>query len=147
MIFVDSNVPMYLVGAYHPNKAIAVEVVEALIRCGERFVTNVEVYQEILHRYTAIRRTDAIDAAFRSLDSIADEVWTFGMPEVRAARAIVDAVDGISARDALHVAIMRRNGVHRILSFDRDFDVVPGIERVSTSERPPRSATRYRPSA
>jgi predicted nucleic acid-binding protein len=53
------------------------------------------------------------------------------MPEVRAARAIVDAVDGISARDALHVAIMRRNGVHRILSFDRDFDAVPGIERVN----------------
>ena len=131
MIFVDSNVPIYLVGAHHPNKALAVKVVESLIRGGERFVTNVEVYQEILHRYTAIRRTDAIDAAFRSLDSIADEVWAFGMPEVRAARAIVDAVDGISARDALHVAIMRRNGVHRILSFDRDFDVVPGIERVN----------------
>ena len=133
MIFVDSNVPMYLVGAHHPNKDRAIELVETLIRGRERFATNVEVYQEILHRYTTIRRTDAIDAAFRSLDSIADETWTFGMPEVRAARTIVDTLDGISARDALHVAIMRRNGVHRILSFDRGFDVVPGIERIQRS--------------
>lgn len=133
MIFVDSNVPMYLVGAHHPNKDRAIELVETLIRGRERFATNVEVYQEILHRYTSIRRTDAIDAAFRSLDSIADETWTFGMPEVRAARTIVDTLDGISARDALHVAIMRRNGVHRILSFDRGFDVVPGIERIQRS--------------
>lgn len=133
MIFVDPNVPMYLVGAHHPNKDRAIELVETLIRGRERFATNVEVYQEILHRYTSIRRTDAIDAAFRSLDSIADETWTFGMPEVRAARTIVDTLDGISARDALHVAIMRRNGVHRILSFDRGFDVVPGIERIQRS--------------
>lgn len=124
---------MYLVGAHHPNKDRAIELVETLIRGRERFATNVEVYQEILHRYTSIRRTDAIDAAFRSLDSIADETWTFGMPEVRAARTIVDTLDGISARDALHVAIMRRNGVHRILSFDRGFDVVPGIERIQRS--------------
>ena len=131
MIFVDSNVPIYLVGARHPNKALAIKLVEALIRGGERCVTNVEVCQEILPRCTAIRRTDAIDAAFRSLDSIADETWTFGMPDIRAARAIVDSVDGISARDALHVAVVRRNRVHRILSIDRGFDAAPGIERVN----------------
>ena len=131
MIFIDSNVPMYLVGAEHPNKARAIGLVQGSIRGGERLVTDVEVYQEILHRYTAIRRIDAIDVAFRSLDSIVDEVLTFGMREVRAARTIVDSVDGISARDALHVAIMRSNRVNRILSFDRGFDIVPGIERLT----------------
>ena len=130
MIFIDSNVPMYLVGAQHPNKTRAVQLVAELIRNGERLVTDIEVYQEILHRYTAIRRTDAIDAAFRSLDAIVDEVFAFGMPEIRAARTIIDSVDGVSARDALHVAIMRSNRVERILSFDRGFDAIPGIERV-----------------
>ena len=66
MIFIDSNIPMYLVGAHHPNKARAIEVVGRLARAGERLVTDVEVYQEILHRYTAIRRIDAIDCVFRS---------------------------------------------------------------------------------
>ena len=130
MIFVDSNVPMYLVGAHHPNKTRAMELVDRLIRLGERLVTDVEVYQEILHRYTAIRRLDAIDPAFRSLDAIADDVLTFGMPEVRIARSIIGSVDGVSARDALHAAIMRSNRVTRILSFDRGFDAVPEIERL-----------------
>ena len=130
MIFIDSNVPMYLIGASHPNKARAVELVNGLVRGGERLVTDVEVYQEILHRYTAIRRIDAIDAAFRSLDAIADAVLTFGMQEIRVARTIIGTVPGISARDALHVAIMRSHGVDRVLSFDRGFDAVAGIERV-----------------
>lgn len=130
MIFIDSNVPMYLIGASHPNKARAVELVNGLVRGGERLVTDVEVYQEILHRYTAIRRIDAIDAAFRSLDAIADAVLTFGMPEIRIARTVIGTVPGISARDALHVAIMRSHGVDRVLSFDRGFDAVAGIERV-----------------
>ena len=131
MIFIDSNVPMYLVGAHHPNKTRAIELVDGLVRKGERLVTDAEVYQEILHRYTAIRRIDAIDAAFRSLDAIADDVLTFGMPEIRIARTIIGSVDGVSARGALHVAIMRRNRVSRILSFDHGFDAVSGIERLN----------------
>ena len=130
MIFIDSNVPMYLIGVHHSNKTRAIELVDGLIRTGERLVTDVDVYQEILHRYTAIRRTDAIEAAFRSLDAIADVVLTFGMPEIRVARNIIDSVDGVSARDALHVAVMRSSRVSRILSFDRGFDVFPGIERL-----------------
>ena len=130
MILIDSNVPMYLVGTQHPNKTRAIQLVADLIRNGERLVTDIEVYQEILHRYTAIRRTDATDAAFRSLDAIADEVFTFGMPEIRAARTIIESVAGVSARDALHAAIMRSRRVNRILSFDKGFDAVPGIERL-----------------
>ena len=131
MIFIDSNVPMYLIGARHPNKDRVKKLLERLIEEKERFVTDVEVYQEILHRYTAIRRPDAIDAAFASLDAIADETMTFGMSEIRAAREMIGSVDGISARNALHVATMRSAGVSRILSMDRGFDVCLGIERLS----------------
>ena len=87
MIFIDSNVPMYLVGAAHPNKDRALAILTQLVRDGEQFVTDAEVYQEILHRYTAIRRLDAIDPAFRSLDAIVDDILTFGMSEVRAGQS------------------------------------------------------------
>ena len=130
MIFIDSNVPMYLVGAQHPNKDRTLELLTRLVRDGERLVTSVEVYQEILHRYKDIRRADAIDPAFRVLDDVADEVLTFGMSEVRAAREIMRTVSGLSARDALHVAVMRSAGTDRILSFDTGFDACPGIERL-----------------
>ncbi len=131
MILIDSNVPMYLVGAPHPNKDRALAVLTQLVRDGEQLVTDVEVYQEILHRYTSIQRPDAIDAAFESLDGITDDVLIFGMPEVRAARALIASVDGLSARDALHVAVMRKAGTNRVLSFDAGFDRCPGIDRLA----------------
>ena len=130
MIFIDSNVPMYVVGAPHPNKDRVLALLAQLTGDGERLVTDVEVYQEILHRYTAIRRLDAIDVAFANLDAITDEILPFDISEVRAAKTLLDSVDGLSARDAVHVAVMRRAGVHRILSFDQGFDVCPGIDRL-----------------
>ena len=130
MIFIDSNVPMYLVGAPHRNKDRAIAVLTQLIRNEEQLVTDVEVYQEILHRYTAIQRPDAIDSAFENLDAIADDILTFGMAEVRAARTLIDSVPGLSARDALHVAVMRSAGTDRIFSFDNGFDSCPGIVRL-----------------
>ena len=36
----------------------------------------------------------------------------------------------LSARDALHAAVMLRRGVSRIMTFDRGFDRVTGIERL-----------------
>ena len=131
MIFVDSNIPMYLVGAPHVNKDRAVALLTRLVRDGERFVTDVEVYQEILHRYTAINRLDAIDPAFESLDRIVDEVRTFSMPEIRAAKELIGSVAGLSARDALHVAVMRKAGANRIFSFDDGFDACYDIDRLS----------------
>jgi predicted nucleic acid-binding protein len=64
VILVDSNVPMYLIGASHPHKADAQRLLERLNGARERLVTDAEVMQEILHRYVAIDRRDAIQPAF-----------------------------------------------------------------------------------
>ena len=48
MIFVDANIPMYLVGADHPNKAGARRLLETAVEDERRLVTSVEVVQEIL---------------------------------------------------------------------------------------------------
>jgi predicted nucleic acid-binding protein len=130
LIFVDSNVPMYLVGAAHPHKSDARRLLERHIAAGERLVTDAEVFQEILHRYVALRRRDAIDAAFQALLGVVDEVVPVELEDVRVARNELRDQERLSARDALHVAIMRRHGVDRILSFDTGFDRVEGIERV-----------------
>ena len=74
MIFVDSNIPMYLVGAFHPHKIEAQRMLEKLIRDRQRLTTDAEVLQEILHRYVAIDRRDAIQPAFDALLGVVDEV-------------------------------------------------------------------------
>ena len=130
MIFVDSNVPMYLVGAEHPHKADARRLLERHIAAGDRLVTDAEVFQEILHRYVAIRRRDAIDAAFDVLQGVTDEVFPVELEDVDAARADLRIHPQLSSRDALHVAIMRRHGVGRVMSFDAGFEAVEGVERI-----------------
>ena len=67
MIFIDSNIPMYLVGAEHPNKAVATGLLERAVIEGEALVTDAEVFQELLHRYSAIDRRGAIGPAFDAL--------------------------------------------------------------------------------
>ena len=89
------------------------------------------MYQEILHRYVAIGRLEAIDAAFASLDALVDDVLGFGVSEVRAARTLMERVQGLSAGDALHAAVMTKAGISRIFSFDQGFDTVEGLERLS----------------
>lgn len=130
MIFVDSNVPMYLVGAPHPHKVDARRLLEQCIADGERLVTDVEVLQEILHRYVFIRRRDAIQPAFDAVLGVVDEVFPVALADVERAKTIVHGREALSARDALHLAVMEGRGVRRILSFDAGFDGYPGIERL-----------------
>jgi predicted nucleic acid-binding protein len=122
---------MYLVGAAHPHKADARRSLEELVSAHERLVTDAEVLQEILHRYVSIERPDAIQPAFDALLGVVDEVFGVDQAALERAKAIVLGQKGLSARDAVHVAIMQIHGIKKILSFDRGFDGVPGITRLS----------------
>jgi predicted nucleic acid-binding protein len=130
MIFIDSNVPMYLVGAAHPHKTDAQMLLEQSVAEGQRLVTDAEVLQEILHRYAAIGRKDAIQPAFDALLGTVDEVFPVERQDAEAAKAILHGSGGFSARDALHLAIMDRHGVAVIMSFDVAFERYPGIKRL-----------------
>jgi hypothetical protein len=130
VIFLDSNIPMYLVGAPHPNKDAARRLLEQCITNGERMVSDAEVLQEILHRYVAIRRPNAIQPAFDALLSVVDQLYPVEQEDVERAKSLLLGLTPLSARDALHVAVMERYDVSRLLSFDAGFDAVPWIERV-----------------
>jgi predicted nucleic acid-binding protein len=122
---------MYLVGAPHPHKVDAQRALEQAIAGGHRLVTDAEVLQEILHRYRAIDRLDAIHPAFQALLGVVDDVFPIEEQDVRAARDILLGAPRFSSRDALHLAVMHRREVRSILSFDRGFDATPGITRLA----------------
>lgn len=122
---------MYLVGAAHPHKHDAQRMIERLISDRERLVTDAEVLQEILHRYVLINRRDAIQPAFDALLGLTDQVLPIDLDAICRAKDIVMGHPGVSARDALHLAIMEEHGIERIASFDRGFDGFPGIARLS----------------
>lgn len=133
MIFVDANVPMYLIGRDHPHKVDAQRLLERLAGERKRLATSSEVFQEILHRYLSIDRRDKIEPAFELLRLIVDEVLAVDEADVFAAKDIVHAHEGLSARDALHAAVMRRRQITEIVSFDRGFDALGGLRRISAT--------------
>jgi len=121
VILIDSNIPIYLVGAPHPHKVDAQRWVEKLLSDRQRLVTDAEVLQEILHRYVAINRRDAIQPAFDSLLGVVDQVLAVDRAIVERAKQIVFGHPRLSARDAVHLAVMELHGIDRILSFDSGF--------------------------
>ncbi len=130
MILLDSNVPMYLIGAEHPHKVDARRLLERVIAENHRLITDAEVLQEILHRYVAINRRDAIQPCFNVVLEIVDEVVPVTLETMSAAREIVIGHPDLTARDAVHLAVMREHGIETILSFDRHFDGIPGVTRL-----------------
>jgi uncharacterized protein len=130
VIFVDSNIPMYIVGAEHPCKQQALALLDEAVRNRRRLVTDAEVLQEILHRYAAIRQLEAVNPALAVLEAVIDEVFPVEGRDVLAARDILLAAKSLSARDAVHAAIMRRHRVADLMSFDAGFDDIPGLRRL-----------------
>ncbi len=131
MIFVDSNIPMYLSGTPGPKKEEARALLERCFSDQERLVTSAEVFQELLHRYSAVGRREAIQPAFESLLGLVDEIFPVDAKDVGRAKDILLGTRQLSARDALHLATMESHGVTKILSFDAGFDGYPGVSRIS----------------
>ena len=126
---------MYLVGASHPHKLDAQRLLETALSAGEPLLTDAEVLQEICHRYVAIDRRDAIQPAFDAILGVVDDVLPIDGEDAAAAKDIVLRYASLSARDALHAAVMVRHGIERIMTFDRGFDAYPGIERLQYAPR------------
>lgn len=123
---------MYLIGAPHRHKADAQRVLERLLSDRIRLVTDAEVLQEIMHRYAAIGRLDAIQPAFEALLGVVDEVLSVDLATVERAKQVLLVSRRLSARDCLHLAVMERHGIETIFSFDSGFDGFPGITRLGS---------------
>lgn len=60
-----------------------------------------------------------------------DEVFPIETADVERARDVMMGNARVSARDAVHAAVMKRRDITRILSFDSGFDAIPSVERLT----------------
>src|SRR5688572_17221268 len=86
VIFIDTNIPMYLIGADQTLQYQARAQIEDAIAVGDILCTDAEVLQEILHRYVAIRRPEFIDPAFETLLGVVDVVYPIEREDVERGR-------------------------------------------------------------
>lgn len=128
-VFLDSNIAMYAAGREHPNRMPSIRVLGQAHRGEISAATSVEVLQEILYRYSGMSRVDVALQVYEAFVEVCPVVLAVTLADCDESCRLLAEVEGISARDALHAAVMRNHGVETIASFDTGFDKVPGIAR------------------
>ncbi|MYI44858.1 MAG: type II toxin-antitoxin system VapC family toxin, partial [Gemmatimonadetes bacterium] len=99
-VFVDSNIPMYVAGAEHPNREPATRFLKSAGEAGLDLCTSTEVLQEILFRYTVLGRADLAERVYDLFVALIPEVFTVTLADTDLAKRILLSTPGLSARDA-----------------------------------------------
>jgi hypothetical protein len=132
-VFIDSNIPMYVAGAEHPNRGPAVRFM-ARVRAREiEGCTSTEVLQEILYRYSALGRLDLAANVYDLFVDIVPEIFDVTLSDTDTARDLLVSIGGLSARDAVHAGVMLNREVSTIATFDRGFERVGELALLSLS--------------
>ena len=130
MIFVDSNIPMYVAGRDHPLREPARRFLTRA-RAGElEICTSTEVLQEILYRYSALKRLDLAGSVYDLFVQLCPTVLSVTLADTDRAKALLLGSPGVSVRDALHAAVMLNHDLREIATFDAGFDGIAGVTRV-----------------
>ncbi len=120
---------MYVAGGDHPHREPARKFLER-VRTGEaEGVTSTEVLQEILYRYAAIGRKEMGGDIYDLFVEICPVVLSVTLADTDRARDLLLAVDGISARDAVHAAVMLNHEIKWVATYDEGFSGIPGVRR------------------
>lgn len=131
---IDANIPMYAAGAEHALKAPCVAILESIARGELKAVTDAEVLQEILHRYTALgQRNHAVEVC-RLFLQVVPNVLPVTREIMERALELHLQFSQLQARDSLHAAAMIEYRIAHIISADRHFDGIPGILRLDPSQ-------------
>ena len=133
--FIDANVPIYASGREHQYKEPCARVLMMAAEHPLSFVTDVEVLQELLHRYLASGRWALGREVLQGFAEVMhDRIESVHEEDIHLAANLADRHPGISARDLLHAAVMRRLGADRVISVDVDFDYLPDVTRLDPAD-------------
>lgn len=122
---------MYAAGRAHPLREPS-RAILALAQSDERFFTNAEVFQELLHRYRSIglwgarvqHYTDFMTLMQGRIESIVAD-------DMEVAARLAQAYPELASRDLVHLAVALRMGAQYIVTADAGFDDVAEIERLN----------------
>lgn len=131
-LFLDVNIPMYAGGKDHPYKESCSWIMAEIAGGRLAVATDTEVIQEILYRYGAIKRWETGVVMANALMALLPEIYPVDRAAIRRAVNLFQTYGpaGVTARDALHVAVMLNKNLTEILSTDSHFDHIEEIKRL-----------------
>lgn len=126
-IFLDANIFMYAAGKPHAFKQPCQQILQAVEAKQLAAATNIEVMQELLYRYHHIK---LLDKGLLLCRYILDYPLTI-LPVTPADISLVlSQTKALPPRDAIHAATMQNNNITQILSADKHFDRIEGVQRL-----------------
>ena len=131
MILIDTNILMYAAGAEHPNKAPALEILRRSANGDVQANIDAEVLQEIMHRYLLLNRWVDGKKVYELARKLFPEVLSITGDVMDRAKALADSDPTVTARDAVHAAVVGTYKLEGIYTFDVDFDKIPGCRRIA----------------
>lgn len=132
-VYFDTNVFLYAIGAEHRYREPCRALVGALGGGTLRAETSIETIQEIVHHRLRRGDPDATEQGRRAADLCA-AVHAFDRELAMASLELIDRYPTLPTRDAVHAATALAGGVRLVVSADRDFDAVEGLERIDPGE-------------
>lgn len=129
-VFLDSNVFLYAIGKPHPLKGPCAAVLRAVAGGSLEANTSTEVAQEVM--YVLGRRGDRALAArvVGDLTMLFPSMLPVELADITRACELFLQYPGLPTRDAVHAATMLNAGIGTVVTADRDFEQVAGLERV-----------------
>lgn len=135
VVFIDANVPIYAAGRAHRYREPCGRVLLLVAEHPQWFVTDAEVLQELVHRYVSSGRWVLGREVLENFAEVMHErIEPVYADDILRAGRLADELVGVSARDLVHLAVMRRLNVSRIVTADTDFDGLPEVERLDPTD-------------
>ena len=134
--FLDVNIPMYAAGQDHPHKAASVWILSEIAEGRLNVVIDAEIIQEILYRFGAIGIPQVGTVMATNLLELVPDVLPITVSDVRFAVTLFAqyAARGVKARDVLHAAVMQNHQLTHIISTDKHYDLMEGLQRVDPGD-------------
>lgn len=129
MILVDANVPIYARGRDHPYREPCRAIINQIYAGHQNYAIDTETLQEILHYYT---RQEEVNRGIELVEDLMPrfpDIIPITAAEITTAMRILAETADISARDAIHAAVVFEHSLEGIVSADADFDRIPGLRR------------------
>ncbi|MCL4369633.1 MAG: type II toxin-antitoxin system VapC family toxin [Chloroflexi bacterium] len=133
LVMLDSNIPMYAAGQEHSYRDSCQRVLERIVAGELEAVTNVEVHQEILHRYIALGLAAKGREVSQDFQYLVPRVLPVSLEEIELARDLSARYPELPARDLIHLSVMLNHGIEVVVSADRHFDRFSEIHRLDPS--------------
>lgn len=134
VIFLDANVFIHAAGREHPEREPCRELIRRIDEGEVAANSSAEVLQEVLHVLSRRGRRREAARAVRDALAMFPGLLPVTRREIAMAAELVDREPGIEARDAVHAATMRNNGIATIASTDPVFDRIPELVRLSPAD-------------